>query len=52
MSEIKGQLLGIILVLAIFATMAGVMKSAFKTIGDKVSTEVSSTITEVDKSAA
>lgn len=36
MSEIKGQLLGIILVLMLFGTVAGVMTSAFKKLGDTV----------------
>lgn len=31
MSEIKGQLLGIVLVVAIFGAVAGVLLSAFKT---------------------
>lgn len=45
MSEIKGQLLGMLLVLALFASVAGVMWSLFekstKTISDRVDQETS-----------
>lgn len=41
MSEIKGQLLGIVLVLAIFGAISGALYAAFKTSADNVSTKVS-----------
>lgn len=45
MSEIKGQLLGIVLVVAIFGAVAGVLLSAFKTAAtntaEKITTEPS-----------
>ena len=47
MSEIKGQLLGIILVVMVFAAVGGVMISAFRNFGTTISNEVSSAITEV-----
>ena len=36
MSEIKGQLLGIVLVLAIFGAIAGALVAAFSSVGDQV----------------
>ena len=36
MSEIKGQLLGIILVLMIFAVVSGVIASVFKSASDNI----------------
>ena len=36
MSEIKGQLLGIVLVVAIFGAVAGVLLGAFKTLQRKL----------------
>ena len=47
MSEIKGQLLGIILVVMIFAAVGAAMVSAFRNFGTTVTTQVSSAITEV-----
>ncbi len=41
MSEIKGQLLGIVLVLAIFGAVSGALYSAFKTSADNVAVKVS-----------
>lgn len=48
MSEIKGQLLGIILVVMVFAAIGGVMIGAFRSLGTTVTSEVSSAITEVE----
>ena len=42
MSEIKGQLLGMLLVLVLFATVAGVMVSVFNRSTDKISSAVDS----------
>lgn len=51
MSEIKGQLLGIVLVVTIFGAVAGVLLTAFKTAAantaEKISTEPS--ISEVSE---
>ena len=51
MSEIKGQLLGIVLVVAIFGAVAGVLLGAFKTAAantaEKITTEP--TIQEEEK---
>ena len=47
MSEIKGQLLGIILVVMVFAAVGGVMIGAFRNFGTTINNEVSSAITEV-----
>ena len=40
MGEIKGQLLGIIMVLTIFALVGGVMVSVFKTSSEAISSRV------------
>lgn len=40
MSEIKGQLLGILLVLIIFGAVAGGLKSTFTSLEDTIETEV------------
>lgn len=40
MSEIKGQLLGIVLTVAIFGIVAGVMQKAFKGAADKVGSQI------------
>ena len=40
MSEIKGQLLGIILVVTIFSAVAGVLLTAFTTAANNTSTEI------------
>lgn len=40
MSEIKGQLLGMALVLAIFGAIAGVLVASFKTAADEVSKSI------------
>ena len=54
MSEIKGQLLGIVLVVAIFGAVAGVLLGAFKTAAantaEKITTEP--TIQEEETSEA
>ena len=47
MSEVKGQLLGVILVIMIFAAVGGLMMSAFKGVGQQVTSQVNSAITEV-----
>ena len=47
MSEIKGQLLGVILVIMIFAAVGGLMMTAFKGVGQQVTSQVNSAITEV-----
>ena len=41
MSEIKGQLLGIILVLMIFTAISGAMVTVFTNLGNTVKNEVS-----------
>ena len=41
MSEIKGQLLGIILVVTIFGAVAGVLLTAFTTAANNTSTKIS-----------
>lgn len=48
MSEIKGQLLGIILVVMIFAAVGGAMVGAFRNFGTTVTNQVTSAITEVE----
>ena len=47
MSEIKGQLLGIILVVMVFAAIGTVMVGAFRNFGSTVTNQVTSAITEV-----
>ena len=47
MSEIKGQLLGIILVVMVFVAVGGVMIGAFRNFGSTITSEVTSAITEV-----
>ena len=49
MSEIKGQLLGIILVVMVFAAVGTVMVGAFRGFGTTISNQVSSAITEVQE---
>ena len=44
MSEIKGQLLGIILVLAIFGIVAATLSTVFTNLSSTVSTEVTKAI--------
>lgn len=55
MSEIKGQLLGVILVVAVFGAVAGVLVSAFNKAAantyDKVSTDAAITPTNPVKAA-
>lgn len=46
MSEIKGQLLGIILVLTIFATVSVALTGVFSTMTNKVETEVAEITTD------
>ena len=52
MSEIKGQLLGLVLVLGVFAIVGGVLYSFFqntsKKIGEKVDSAISSKYAVVD----
>jgi type II secretory pathway pseudopilin PulG len=40
MSEIKGQLLGIVLVLAVFGVISGVLISAFQNSANKIKDEI------------
>lgn len=40
MSEIKGQLLGVLLVIALFGTLAVAMKNVFSTQTQKINSEV------------
>ena len=44
MSEIKGQLLGMVLVLAIFAVVGGVLYGVFKNTADKIDQKVTSAV--------
>lgn len=49
MSEIKGQLLGIILTITIFGIVAGVMTSAFQKASESVKNKIESvTATSID----
>lgn len=48
MSEIKGQILGIVLVLAIFGAIAGVMVSMFRQTVDKAQSELVQEVSEVE----
>lgn len=48
MSEIKGQILGIVLVLAIFGAIAGVMVSIFRQTADKVEDQLSNEVAGVE----
>ena len=43
MSEIKGQLLGMVLVLAIFSAIAGVLVTAFKSNANTIASEINTT---------
>ena len=49
MSEIKGQLLGIVLVIAIFGAIAGVLYGAFSTAADSVKTKMN--VTDIETNA-
>lgn len=44
MSEIKGQILGVVLVLAIFGAIAAIMVNLFKTTAQDLETKVSDNI--------
>ncbi|MCF0107767.1 MAG: hypothetical protein HUJ59_02005 [Bacilli bacterium] len=48
MSELKGTLLGILLVLILFGTMSTVMVSTFESMTNKVQSEVTEVIAELD----
>ena len=48
MSEIKGQLLGIILVLMIFAAVSGVVALVFKNAGDTITEKAEHTFDDAD----
>ena len=52
MSEIKGQLLGIVLVVAVFGVVGGVLVTAFsksaETIGSKIETDTEPTAASAD----
>lgn len=50
MSEIKGQLLGIILVIMVFAAVGTAMVTAFKGFGTTVTNQANSAISEVQHS--
>ena len=49
MSEIKGQLLGIILVLAIFGVVGAALKSVFNNMKDKVVESVETVSSDLGK---
>ena len=49
MSEIKGQLLGIVLVIAVFGAIAGVLYAAFTTSAESVKTKMN--ITDIETNA-
>ena len=49
MSEIKGQLLGIILVVTIFGAVAGVLLTAFTSAANNTSTQISNNPTITPK---
>ncbi len=49
MSELKGQLLGMILVLAIFGAMAAVLVPTFQNMANRVESEASVTIPKSSK---
>ena len=51
MSEIKGQLLGIVLVLMVFAAVSTVMVKTFKNVSNHVSSEVSEVIAGIDSTS-
>ena len=48
MSEIKGQLLGIVLVLMVFAAVSTIMVTTFQNVSKKVSSEVSEIMENAD----
>ena len=48
MSEVKGTVLGILLVLILFGTMSTVMVSTFESMTNKVQSEVTEVIAELD----
>lgn len=47
MSEIKGQLLGILLVLMVFAAVSGTMVTVFTNLGNSVASEVTEITSDV-----
>lgn len=49
MSEIKGQLLGIVLVLMIFAVVSAAMVEVFNNLSDSVVNEVNNVIEEIEE---
>ena len=49
MSEIKGQLLGIVLVIAVFGAIAGVLYTAFSSSAESVKTKMN--ITDIETNA-
>ncbi|HKL72745.1 MAG TPA: hypothetical protein VJY64_00990 [Candidatus Onthovivens sp.] len=49
MAEIKGQILGVVLVLAIFSVVAGVLYQAFSTKANEVANNITSAGTELNK---
>lgn len=46
MSEIKGQLLGIILAIAVFGVVVGAMTAAFANVSDTIASRVESVASE------
>ncbi|MGM9873343.1 MAG: hypothetical protein ACI31G_00255 [Bacilli bacterium] len=48
MSEIKGQLLGIILVLMVFAAVSGAITLTFKNLTNTISNQVSEVVNDVE----
>ena len=52
MSEIKGQLLGIVLVLMVFAAVSTIMVATFQNVSTKVSREVSEIMENVNVNTA
>ncbi len=49
MSEIKGQLLGVLLVVSLFGTISGLMTTLIKNTSSDISDKVNSEITQVEK---
>ena len=51
MSELKGQLLGMLMVLAIFAAIGSVLYGAFKKAADNISTQMENVQTSITSSS-
>ena len=52
MSEIKGTLLSIVLALAMFGVVLGIMTTTFKDVGDKIGENAVSLVENTDSSGA